>query len=381
MLKLWDKIKLKIFLLTHGLNYSIAFAEQLYRVYLNHNKIIHYRQGMPVYSLSTPALFSEPSANFFTRLLFRVIQNKNTPNLMSFAINDVCDSKCDHCSFFSRVDNKKRKVLTTDQAIQALHDAQDLGVSVINFVGGEPLLRPDLPEIVSSIDKKLSTVILFTNGSQLLDKAQALKDAGVDGVYISIDAADEKKHNLIRHNPGVFQKAIAGIKKVKKLGLSTGISCVVTPESFEKGEFDRIVELAKKIGVHEVLVFDSLPVGRLQKRQDLITKKLWIDKLIAGSKKFNNDPSYPGVLIYAYATSHRGAGCSGGTSYFYLNPYGDVSPCDFNGQYFGNVLEEPLYECWERMTNDHIYHQSTWGGCKVRNPKYKKYCNTRKYKK
>jgi len=374
-MNLWQKIKLKWFIISHGLNYSVNFVEHIYKVYLNHNKIIHYRNGYPVYSLSTPALFSPPSANFFTRLLFRIIQNKNTPNLMSFAINDVCDSKCEHCSFFGRIDNKKRKVMTTKEAIGALKSAQELGVSVINFVGGEPLLREDLPEIISSIDKNLSTVILFTNGSHLLEKAEILKQSGVDGVYISIDAAGAIKHDKIRHNRGVFNKAIQGIKKVKQLGLTTGISCVVTPESFKSGEFDKIVELAKKNGVHEVLVFDSLPVGQLQSRDDLFKNQNWIEDLIERSKIYNNDKSYPGVLIYAYATSHRGAGCAGGTSYFYLSPYGDMSPCDFNGQYFGNVLKEPLYACWERMTNDSIYHSSTWGGCKVRNSKYKKSCN------
>ncbi len=375
MNQIFNKIKLKLFLLSHSLDYSIDFMERLYFVYLNHNKIIHYRDNHPVYSLSTPALFSKPSANFFSRLLFRVIQNKNTPNLMSFAVNDVCDSKCDHCSFFTRVDNKKRNVLTTEQAKSAIMQAQELGVSVINFVGGEPLLREDLPKLIQSIDKDLSTVVLFTNGSQLSRRIKELKEAGLDSVYISIDSADSKKHNSIRHNPGVFQKAVEGIQKAQSLGLSTGISCVITPESFEKGELDKIVHLAKKIGVHEVLVFDSLPVGRLSSRKDLFGNQHWIEKLIQASKKYNNNPNLPGVLVYAYATSHRGAGCSGGTSYFYISPYGDISPCDFNGQSFGNLLKEPLYEIWERMTSNSLYEQSTWGGCKARNQKYAKLIN------
>jgi radical SAM protein with 4Fe4S-binding SPASM domain len=259
--------------------------------------------------------------------------------------------------------------LTTKECKDALAKSQELGVSVINIVGGEPLMRTDLLEIMQSIDKDLSTVILFTNGYYLAEKAKELKKAGLDGVYISIDSADQKRHDSIRGKKGVYAKAMEGIREAKKVGLTVGISSVVTPESFKNGEFGKIVELAKKQKIHEVLIFDALPVGRFKDRSDLIDSD-WIEKMIDDSKVYNADPSYPGVLIYAYATSHRGAGCTGGTGYFYINPYGDINPCDFNGKNFGNILEEPLHQIWEKMTSHPCYSKSTWGGCKVRNSKH-----------
>ena len=73
---------------------------------------------------------------------------------------------------FSRGSRKKgRPALSTDQAQQVIREAQELGVSVITFVGGEPLLRKDLPEIIGSVDKELSTTFLVTNGSSLSDMA------------------------------------------------------------------------------------------------------------------------------------------------------------------------------------------------------------------
>ncbi|WP_199318815.1 hypothetical protein [Leptolyngbya sp. FACHB-541] len=93
------------------MNCSIDFVEVLYRIYLNHNKVIHFRNGYPVYSLSTPALFSKPAANFIARALYRTIQNKNLPNMMSFAVNDDCNAACQHCSFFTAVEEPGRAVL------------------------------------------------------------------------------------------------------------------------------------------------------------------------------------------------------------------------------------------------------------------------------
>jgi len=59
-------------------------------------------------------------------------------------------------------------------------------------------------------------------------------------------------------------------------------------------------------------------------------------------------------------------GCSCGTSYFYITPYGDMTSCDFNHRSFGNVLEEPLYQVWEKMTHHAAYKEAKWGGCKVK---------------
>ena len=94
MNSLLANLRLKWFLATSALDYSADFVNILYRIYLNHNKIIHFRNGYPVYSLSTPALFSKPAANFISRILYRSIQNKNLPNMMSFAVNDICNATC-----------------------------------------------------------------------------------------------------------------------------------------------------------------------------------------------------------------------------------------------------------------------------------------------
>ena len=63
-----DRLRLKWATMTKGLGYSTNLTEQIYDRYLNHHKIIHFRDGFPVYSLSSPALFSKPMANFLSRV-------------------------------------------------------------------------------------------------------------------------------------------------------------------------------------------------------------------------------------------------------------------------------------------------------------------------
>lgn len=365
-----NKLRLKWFIARRTLGYTHDYVEHLYQIYLNHSKIIHFRDGYPVYSLSTPALFSKPAAHFLARSLYRTIQNKNIPNLMSFAVNDVCDAVCQHCSFFTGVDEKSRAVLTLEQCRRVIKEGQQLGVSVINFVGGEPLLRDDLPQIIAGVNKDQSTTVLFTNGSHLSERVAELKKAGLDSVYISLDAAEADKHDEFRGKKGLFEQAVRGIERAKALGMSTGISCSISPEAFFEGELERIIELGKHIGIHEVLVFDMLPTGRAKHRADLVDNPDWIEAMIDSMTPYNDQPDYPGVVAFAYMTSHRSVGCSCGTSYFYISPYGDVMSCDFNHAKFGNVLRAPLYRIWDEMTSHPDFQQAKWGGCKVKDSEY-----------
>lgn len=367
----WNILRLRWFLATQAINYSTDFVNILYKIYLNHNKIIHFRDGYPVYSLSTPALFSKPASNFIARTLYRGIQNKNLPNLMSFAVNDICNANCGHCSFFNAVEQPDRNLLTLPQIKKLMRSAQELGVSMINLVGGEPLLHPDLPEIIASIDPDYSTTIMFTNGWKLQDHTKELKRAGLDSIYVSLDATSAEEHDLIRGKKGLFNSALQGIESAKKLGFSVGISATLTPESYQKGEFIKMVEFAKEIGVHELLIFDALPTGRLKERTDLIDNNDWVEEMIEGAIAYNQNPTYPGVIFFAYATSHRSVGCSCGTSYFYVSPYGDIMSCDFNHAKFGNILEEPLWKIWDRLTTLPEFCQAKWGGCKIKDSQFR----------
>lgn len=366
----WHRFRLQWFLATRALGFSTAFTDRLYAIYLGHSKVIHFRDGHPVYSLSTPALYSKPAANMLARTLYRGIQNRNLPNLMSFAVTDVCNARCGHCSFYEAVDDPSRTPMTLAQCRDAIRAAQDLGVSMINFVGGEPLKRPDLPQILQSVDKDRSATSLFTNGWALPEMARTLRESGLDGVYVSLDAADAVEHDRIRGLPGLFERGLRGLDGALATGMSVGISMCLTPEAFAAGEFERMVELARARGVHELIVFDAMPSGRLRDRADLLDNEGWKEDLMARADVYNRDLRYPGVLIHAYTVSHRSVGCSCGTSYFYLTPYGDVSSCDFNHHPFGNILEEPMHVVWERMTSDETYRQAKWGGCKVKDSEF-----------
>lgn len=261
--------------------------------------------------------------------------------------------------------------MSTAQVGKVIREAQDLGISVLNFVGGEPLLRKDLPEIIATVDRERTTTVLFTNGTLLAERAAKLRRAGLDSVYVSIDAADPETHDRFRGSPGLYLQAVQGIGRALDLGFSVGISATLTPESYRRGEMARLVELGRRLGVHEVLFFDAMPSGRYGGRLDLVDDHGWVEEMIQAAGPYNRDPGYPGILVWAYASGYRAVGCACGTSYFYVSPYGDVMSCDFNHAVFGNVLSTPLWQVWDSLTSREEFREAAWGGCKVKNSRFR----------
>jgi MoaA/NifB/PqqE/SkfB family radical SAM enzyme len=127
----------------------------------------------------------------------------------------------------------------------------------------------------------------------------------------------------------------------------------------------------RRLGVHEVLLFDAMPSGRYGGRLDLVDDQGWIEEMIQATVPYNQDRTYPGVLVWAYSSGYRAVGCACGTSYFYVSPYGDVMSCDFNHAVFGNVLTTPLYKVWDSLSSREEFRQAAWGGCKVKSSAFR----------
>ena len=137
-----------------------------------------------------------------------VYDGKVIPYSAYVALTNKCGFNCWHCSKAYR----QGEELGKEEWIQIMKHLQDIGVSVIGFTGGEPLLRKDLEDIIKSIDSR-STTILFTSGDGLTgEKAKSLKDAGLFYIAVSLDHYDKAKHNELRGSDRAFDVAVQAIE-------------------------------------------------------------------------------------------------------------------------------------------------------------------------
>jgi len=239
-----------------------------------------------------------------------------------------------------------------------MNEMQSMGINSIAFVGGEPLLYPDLTWIIEHFDKNRTNLLLFTNGNRLAKMAGPLAKAGLKRLYVSIDYADREKHDRASGKEGIFDKAIRGVVKAKKAGILTGFSTTILPETTVE-DLRAVFRLAKKLKVAEVYL------NQMINPENCIKPVCPDDEFFDEVKKVNADSRYKfGILYYPFFSSRVAlGGCSAGGTRLYVRPDGEVTGCDVLRRSFGNIRDESIFDIWYRMVNSPGYGD-VYGSCR-----------------
>lgn len=271
------------------------------------------------------------------------------------AVTNRCMYHCWHCSakHFMECGNKD---LTTEELLTVTEKIKKLGVGIIGFTGGEPLLRRDLEQAISLATKGSHMpcmTLLFTTGYGLTFKrAMALKEAGLFGIAISLDRIHAKDQDQMRGAEGAFEQAVKAIQYAKLAGLYTMTQTMCTRKLLETGEIKEIAKLAKSLGVDEMRIMEPIPCGTLnQHRDEVLTSKEQKD-LIDLHIKMNSDREYPKVSVFPYVESENQYGCGAGSQHSFVDADGNFGPCDFLPIAYGNLLSEEATVIWKRMHQD-----------------------------
>ncbi len=148
---------------------------------------------------------------------------------LRLSITDRCNLRCRYCMPAEGEPFMPREQLMTDREIQTLgRVAVGLGIRKIRITGGEPLLRPRVAEILAGLRglPGLERLVITTNGLKLAPLAADLRDAGVDGVNISIDSLLPERFEAITRG-GDLSRCLAGIDAAMEAGFNTKLNMVV----------------------------------------------------------------------------------------------------------------------------------------------------------
>lgn len=127
----------------------------------------------------------------------------------------------------------------------------DLGVEKIRLTGGEPLLRKNLPDLISMLSMRDVEIAMTTNGVLLPRYAPALSAAGLDRVTVSLDAIDESTFAAITDSGYTVASVIAGIEAAESVGLGPiKINTVVKKNSNE----DEILDLVERFSNRDIAI-------------------------------------------------------------------------------------------------------------------------------
>lgn len=187
--------------------------------------------------------------------------------MVFFAVTRQCNLRCKHC-YAEAGDSPHPHELDTEKAKQAIQEIADLGTHLLVFDGGEPLLRPDICELVSWAQELGLSPLLGTNATLLSrESAGKLKKAGIKSIAISIDGAEEHPHDDFRGLEGAWERATAGVHNAASTGIPFQIDPCIHRQN--RAQFETIAKKAKDWGATAVEVFDYILVGRAKKNPTL----------------------------------------------------------------------------------------------------------------
>jgi MoaA/NifB/PqqE/SkfB family radical SAM enzyme len=201
------------------------------------------------------------------------------------------------------------------------------------------------------VDERAAT-ILFTTGDGLTEtRGRELKRRGLFAAAVSLDHYDAAIHDQRRGHPGAFDSALKAIRVCKEVGLYTMLQIVATRDMTKPGVFDRYLDLAQQLGVHEIRLLEPMPTGcLLDHTADCFLDAQERETLRELHRRTNRVRGLPKVSSFAQIEHREMYGCGAGRQHLYIDPQGNVCPCDFTPVSFGNVGEETLDTIWKRMT-------------------------------
>lgn len=184
-------------------------------------------------------------------------------NYVRLSVTDRCDLRCVYCMAEDMTFLPRAEVLTLEELVQLGRSFTQLGVKKLRITGGEPLIRKGIIELLQKLGQlpHLEELCLTTNGTHLPQYAQAIRDAGVKRINISLDSLNPLRfHQLTRF--GDLQQVLAGIKAAQAAGFDRiKLNCVAL-KHYNADEVPALVRFALDEGL-DISFIEEMPLGRI----------------------------------------------------------------------------------------------------------------------
>ncbi|MGB9920354.1 MAG: putative heme d1 biosynthesis radical SAM protein NirJ2 [Moorellales bacterium] len=291
--------------------------------------------------------------------------------LISWNTTNHCNLACAHC--YRDAGAKAEDELSTAEAKALIAAAKRAGFRLFIFSGGEPLLRPDLLDLVAFAAGLELRPVLGTNGTLLTGElARELVRAGVAAVGISLDSARPQPHDRLRGEPGAWERALNGLEACRQAGLPFQVHTTVF--DWNREELGELTDLAVSLGAKAHHLFFPVPTGRAAALEDGGLKpqdyKSTLEAVLGRlpvcpiELKPTCAPQFLRLAQEMGLELPYRRGCLAGISYCLVDPRGNLQPCAYLDLKLGNVREIPLDRLWaENRVLKELRAQQYRGAC------------------
>jgi pyrroloquinoline quinone biosynthesis protein E len=265
-----------------------------------------------------------------------------------------CPLRCPYCS--NPVDigaNRYRAELEGEHWMRVFHEARALGVLQLALTGGEPMLRPDLDELVAA-GRDAGLYSTLVTGATLFtrERAEGLKEAGLDHVQVSIQSPDPEDNDRIAGTRS-FEKKIAAARTARELGFPLTINCVLHRQNLDR--IEEILRLTEELDAQRLELANTQYYGwAVVNQQALAPTRAQLERGEEAVKRFRERVGPRITVLWVLPDYHEDLPkpCMGGwaRTAMVVAPNGDALPCQaattIPDLEFPNVRDRPLEWIW-----------------------------------
>jgi len=282
-----------------------------------------------------------------------------------FYLTEGCNLKCRHCWVAPKYQGpgKSGPVLDVDLFRSIIKQAKPLGLSSVKFTGGEPLMHPDIMELLEVVRQEEVHLVVETNGVLCtVELAKALMGASKSTfVSVSLDGTDAATHEWVRGVEGSFEAALQGIRNLVAAGFSPQI--IMTIMQRNKHQIESVVRLAEELGAGSVKFNLVQPTERgvaMHKAmetvsiEELVSLGRWVDNTLSATTKVRLFYSHPIAfrsLGQMFGESAIGCGLCGILGILGVLASGSYALCGIGESVpelvFGHAAKDSLEDVWK----------------------------------
>ena len=291
---------------------------------------------------------------------------EHIPTFLLASITSSCNLHCAGCysrSNHATVDCEPVQQLTGDEWLSIFDEADELGISFIILLGGEPLLRRD---VIEAAGKKQNILFpIFTNGTFMNEQYFKLFDKCRNLLPVMSIEGDREVTDA-RRGEGVYDKLIANMDECRRRGLIFGASVTVTTQNIRDITSDNYISDLSERGCKAVFFVEYVPVeGKNRELAPEDREREFLQEEIARLRE-----KYPEMVLIAFPGDEKNTGgcLAAGRGFFHINSHGGAEPCPASPYSDINVKDTSLREAIQSklfvalrdgdyLTEDHA------GGC------------------
>jgi radical SAM protein with 4Fe4S-binding SPASM domain len=279
------------------------------------------------------------------------------PVLSEIALTYRCQNRCFFC--YASAPDRGRTVpeMSTVQVKEIIDRIVDQAhVPTVSFTGGEPTLRPDLPDLVAYARGRDMRANLITNGMVCADEGYvaSLVEAGLNSAQVSLEAGDAATHDAVVDHRGAFERTMAGLRNLKAAGIHSHTNTTINSRNLHalSSLIDLLAEMGQEYLSMNMVIRTGGAVGVPDISYTQIGEIVLALKAHAEARgiRFVWYSPVPYCLLNPAAQGLGSQSCAAADGLLSIAPDGQVLPCSSFETGIGNLLRESFATIWDRRT-------------------------------